>query len=66
MSYHCPHCQGTNLGLMVMTSATVVQHPGGAVETTVDNTDEHEWDDLHNMWCKDCQHCDAAGSFWKD
>lgn len=61
LDYRCPKCNSGHLGVMVFCSARLYQRDGN-IETVVDDSD-HEWDDSHNMWCKDCQWCEAASGF---
>lgn len=60
--FTCFKCGGTDLGVIVLTQAKLLQEPDGNIQTeAVDGN--HEWDASHTMWCNACGACDVAAAF---
>ncbi len=68
LNYKCPKCHSYNLGVTIITSASLLQSADENV-TQVCNTDtdsDHEWDDSSTMWCNRCVFSDCASAFITD
>ena len=59
--YRCPDCGSTDLWVIVMAAARLVQTDDN-IETEIEG--DHEWDGWHSMGCNDCDNQGSVRDYY--